>query len=107
MSEPWEETARRDITNRSNNVPEPEDVANWVEAMKDLLADVVVGQEYVCLDGLMIPTSAQAVKFVGWHARHDLPFVPQVAARRDPSLIRSVLGSRAYWDQNAAEPAGT
>jgi hypothetical protein len=73
--------------------------------MKELLADVRVGHRYVCLDGLFIPANATSLRFQGWHSRHDLPFVPQVRALTDPSVVPSILGSRAYWRRTAAQPA--
>jgi hypothetical protein len=71
--------------------------------MKELVADVRVGARYVCLDGLIIPVTAAAVRFEGWHSHYDLPFVPQVAALRHPSVLRSFLESREYWEGTAIE----
>lgn len=106
VDESWEDTAQRDLRNRWNKEPSVQDIAQWVDAMKELLADVRVGQQYVCLDGLIIPTSATSLRFTGWHSRHDLPFVPQVKALTDSSVLPSILASRAYWQRTAAEPPG-
>jgi hypothetical protein len=69
--------------------------------MKNLLARVEVGQQYVCLDGLMIPTNASRVSFEGWYARHDFDYVPQVAALQDPNVEAEFLCNPAYWQTNA------
>ncbi len=74
--------------------------------MKELVSDVSVGEEYVYLDGLIIPVTATSVRFEGWHSSHDLAFVPQVAALSDASVLDSLLGDRGYWDRTAAERAG-
>ena len=45
VSEPWEETAKRDLRNRGKE-PTVDEVSEWVNAMKELLSDVRVGEEY-------------------------------------------------------------
>jgi hypothetical protein len=105
VNETWEQTAARDLRNRWKTTPSNEDVSQWVGAMKELLADVRVGQRYVCLDGLFIPTDATSIQFEGWHSRHDLPFVPHVQALKDRSVLSCILGSQEYWKRTAAEPA--
>jgi hypothetical protein len=104
--ESWEETGKRDLRNRWRKEPTLDEVAEWVGAMKGLLTEVRVGEEYVCFDGLIIPTAAASICFEGWHSRHDLVFVPQVAALRDPSLLTSLLCNHSYWDRTAAKPSG-
>jgi hypothetical protein len=106
VSEPWEETAKRDLRNRWRKEPTLDQVSEWVDFMKELLSDVRVGEEYVCLDGMIIPTTATSVRFEGWHSRHNLAFVPQVIALKDPSVMRSLLGAPSYWERTAVEPAG-
>jgi hypothetical protein len=102
-NEPWEALARRDLINYAKKEPEPSEVEHWVDAMRELHADVVVGQTYVCLDGVFIRTDATALEFAGWHAHHSLDVVPQVAALSDRSIITSLLASREYWTENALE----
>jgi hypothetical protein len=101
VNESWEELAQRDMTNYGRESVSPEDIHNWVSAMKELLAEVEVGKKYVCLDGAIIPADADAVQFEGWHSRHDLDFVPQVAALEDRSVITDLLSSTKYWRANA------
>ena len=103
VDEPWEELGRRDCTNRSGEPPDEDEVQEWVGAMQELLAEVEVGRRYVCLDGLIIPADAAGVEFEGWHARHNLEFLPQVAALDDPSIIDSLLANPDYWQSNALE----
>jgi hypothetical protein len=104
VNESWEETGTRDLQNKWKSEPSEEDVSLWVGAMKELLADVQVGQLYVCLDGLFIPTTATSLRFSGWHSRHELPFVPHVRALADQSILDSLLGAREYWQRTAKPP---
>lgn len=101
VPESWEETAGRDMRNSWRTEPDAKDIAEWVEAMKELLAHVRIGEQYVCLDGMIIPRNAASVRFDGWHSRHDLPFVPQVAALQDESVLSSLLSNEEYWRQSA------
>jgi hypothetical protein len=101
VAESWEELARRDLTNRGHKTVSPEDIDRWVTGMQQILADVEVGKRYVCLDGAIIPADAGAIQFEGWHSRHDLDFVPQVAALKDPAVRTEILSSTKYWEANA------
>ena len=47
----WQGLAIRDLTNRWHEQPEAEEIEQWIAAMQELLADVQVGNRYVCLDG--------------------------------------------------------
>jgi len=106
IAETWEETARRDLVGRRGPEPSTEDVDRWVEAMEELLKDVRVGRQYVAFDGWMIDTADTEVRIKGWHARHELDFVPQVKALRDASVLRDILGNPRYWGERALERAG-
>lgn len=99
--EPWEELARRDITGQMGEVPDDEFVSRWVDAMQEITADAEPGQKYVCLDGVLVPADAQALQYTGWHATHDLDFVPQVQALSDESVIDQILANMDYWQNNA------
>lgn len=103
VEESWEDLARRDLTNRWRNKPARVDIANWVAAMRELLAEVKVGGRYVCLDGTIIPVEITAIRFDGWHSHHDLGYVPQVAALADPSIVQQVLSNTEYWRGRALE----
>lgn len=97
----WDQLAVCDLKGRWHAPPSEEDVAGWIAAMKALLAHVEVGKQYVCLDGLFIPTDAEGVQFEGWHAKHDLDFVPQVAALDDYFVTENILSNEEYWRSNA------
>jgi hypothetical protein len=101
VHESWQEIGRRDLQNRWGKPPEENEVAQWVDAMKELLARIEPGKEYVCIDGHIIATDAPSICFIGWHARHDLNFVPQVEALSDPDVLKSLLANREYWTANA------
>lgn len=102
----WEELARRDQTNYGEESIPQEDIDRWVSTMKELLAEVKVGAKYVCLDGAIIPADAGVIQFEGWHSRHDLDFVPQVAALDDRSIVKDLLSNVKYWLANALENIG-
>ena len=86
IEEPWEVLARRDLQARWREEPTDLDIQDWVNAMRGLMAGVEPGETYVSFDG--------------WYARHDLDFVPQMAALDDPSVLDEVLSNREYWLSN-------
>jgi hypothetical protein len=97
----WEDLAREDIRNKWKEEPEDDDVASWIEAMMEILADVEPGKRYVIIDGHVIPADARNVEFDGWHAHHDFAVLPQVEALSDKSVLDAKLGDRRYWTVNA------
>jgi hypothetical protein len=97
----WEDLAREEIRNKWQKEPEKDDVASWVEAMKEVLAEVKPGKRYVIIDGHVIPADATNVKFDGWHAHHEFTGLPQVEALSDKSALDATLGDRRYWTANA------
>ena len=90
--------ARRDLSTwyEGKAVPDAA-VADWVELMQLALRGVVVGSEYVILDSHIIRTDLLNFREEGVYARHDLPFLPQVRARRNPSALDESVGSKDYW----------
>ncbi len=85
--------ARRDIAGWGRE-PDREGVNAWVD-------DLELGETYVCLDGVFVPTNATGIEYSGWHSRHRLDQVPQLAALADPSIIEKILANRSYWVENA------
>ncbi len=71
--------------------------------MNVLLRDIEVGRIYVAFDGWFLPADGDGIALEGWHAVHDLPFIPQVAALTDPSVIEEVLSNREYWNERRIE----
>jgi hypothetical protein len=57
--------------------------------------------QYVILDGAVIPVDATGAAFDGWHAHHDLESLPQIDALSDESVIEERLANREYWTANA------
>jgi len=98
---PWTALGRRDLKGQTGDFPEPEKIADWVRAMEELHADVRLGQRYVVFDGRFVPADAPGIDFEGWHARHRLDFVPQVAALTDPSVKDDILSNPEYWASRA------
>jgi len=82
-------------------VPSMAEIGGWVEAMKVILKGVEPGMKYVALDGWVIDATAKSVRIEGWHAMHDLDYVPQVKALQDKDVIRNILGNRQYWNERA------
>jgi hypothetical protein len=96
----WEATADRNIRAKYGKSPEPGEVEEWIGFMKILLKEVEPGSVYVYFDGYVVPTTATGIAIDGWYARHDLDFVPQVAAMGDPAVSDELLWSREYWQAN-------
>lgn len=107
VNETWEETAARSVRASYRREPEPDEVTEWVEFMKLFVRDVRPGNQYVYLDGWVVPATAARVTIDGWHSRHDLDVVPQVAALHDPGVRTSLLQSRTYWRSTALESDDT
>jgi hypothetical protein len=97
----WENLAREDFRKKYRDEPSEEDVADWVEVMKEVLADVEVGRRYVILDGTVFAAEATNVEFDGWYAHHTLAALPQVQGLTDDSAVGEVLRNPDYWYTNA------
>src|SRR5579863_7492987 len=93
----WEELAHRDLDGKYGRDPTEVDIRGWIAAMQELHADVEPGQQYVCLDGVFIPTDAAGIEFQAWHSEHHLDFVPHVRACEDYSVKEEILSNRDYW----------
>lgn len=105
LTETWRATALRDLAGKWGRDPDEMEIEQWIEAMQVILKDVEPGKEYVCLDGWVIPTDDEAVVIDGWHSHHELPFVPQVAALGNPSIMENILSNPEYWrESRVAEP---
>jgi hypothetical protein len=103
LDEPWEQTADRAIRGLFQREPKPGQVEEWVGFMQILLKNVQPGRQYVYFDGYVISTTAERVAIEGWHALHDLDFVPQVAALTNSDLRDGLLCSQEYWQSNRVE----
>ncbi len=97
-----EEIAYQDLL-KWGSEPNWDEVEQWMDGMRELLSVVEEDREYVCLDGSFIPSDAKSIRFQGWYAAHDLPFVPQVRARLDPRVEAEILGNPKYWFKYANE----
>jgi hypothetical protein len=106
VEESLDELAQLDLEARRGTDLELTDAAGWVRWMGTLLKAVEVGREYVYLDGFFIDTETVPLKFDGWHSRHDLPWLPQVQAVDDATVIADTVGSEEYWQDTAIEPGG-
>ena len=102
----WEELAQEDIRNMWRSEATDDEVRAWIATMKEILADVRIGDRYVILDGAVIPITATGVEFDGWHAHHKLESLPQVDALSNRSIIEKQLANREYWIANALPDSG-
>jgi hypothetical protein len=93
-----EELGRADLRGRWEKDPDPESLSEWIEWMRILLTPLQAGKLYVYFDGFYIPTDDIGIRQDGWHAHHDLKFVPQVEALRNADVIQAVLSNREYWE---------
>ena len=97
----WEEMAREDLYRGSAVEPDVQEVAENVELLREMLQGIEIGKRYVYFDGLVIDVEERSIRADGMHARHDLDYVPQVAALTDRSRINWVLQSVQYWESNS------
>lgn len=98
-----EELAVLDLTGFFGRAPTDDEIAEWLDFMPTHYEDLEAGQRYVYFDGLLIPADAAKVVATGWHAAHELPYVPQVAAMTDDRVRDDVLASNAYWSARRVE----
>lgn len=101
IDEPRESLASRDLRGLSGREPKPRDVTEWLEGMQILLEEIRSGEQYVYFDGSVFATSEPGVDLMGWHSRHRLDFIPQVAALQDPEIRTRLLASPDYWHSTA------
>jgi len=97
----WEQLAKEDLLGRWHEEPSKEDIASWITAMQEILADIVIGQTYLIIDGSVFPVTTTDVMFDGWHAHLEFSVPPQVEALTDRNPLNSQLGNREYWTVNA------
>lgn len=97
----WQDLARDDIRNKWKEEPSEEDVESWIEAMKEILADVREGGRYVIIDGAVITSDSTDLNFDGWAAHHEFKEVPQVRALTNTAILEEQLSNRSYWSANA------
>jgi hypothetical protein len=93
--------AREDIRSKWKRGPSEGDVGLWIEAMKEMLADVRVGERYVIIDGALIQADAEIIKFDGWGAHHGFSKVPQARALTNKAILEGQLSNRGYWSSNS------
>ena len=99
----WGDIARDDIRNKWKEEPSEEDVESWIEAMKEILADIRVGEQYVIIDGSVIQADASNIRFDGWAAHHEFTKIPHVRALTNKAVLDEELSSREYWSSNALQ----
>ena len=97
----WEGLARRDIEGVLQRPAREDEIEQWGARTKRMTRDLVPGRRYVYLDGSYLRADSGFISFDGWHAKHDLSYVPQVAALRDPGVLDRVLHNVDYWRTNA------
>lgn len=95
------ELAKRHLV--SQGVPATRsDIAARAKALARFFRGLVVGREYVYLDGACLEADSRRIKFKGLHRRHDLDVVPQLAIRDGLPYKESFLSDPDYyyyWNQ--------
>ncbi|MDX2172566.1 MAG: hypothetical protein SFY56_05555 [Bacteroidota bacterium] len=91
--------AKEDLRNYFKREPTDAEVNKWVEEIKELLASVEKGEEYVILDGKLINSTETNLHFKGWFASHELNSIPQVDAMDNFELIHHHLTNQGYWEK--------
>jgi len=99
----WEQLAHNDLDGKWGRQPTAEEIEVWIEFMKILLKGVQVGKQYAYIDGWVFAIDETDLAFEGWHARHELPSVPQAVAVEDRGLLDRTLGNEEYWHVRAIE----
>lgn len=99
----YEELARRDIQARNQRkVVSAFEIRAWMRSMKEVLADLKLGTEYIYLDGSFFALD-DSVEFDGWHSHHFLPLLPHKEFRNDPSKLKSLFSNKDYWLNSKVE----
>jgi hypothetical protein len=100
LEESWEQTANRVMSRLLRRPPQADEAAAWVAGMRELLENVIEAEQYVYLDGFVIPRQVSGLDVEGIHSRHDLRFLPHVRALTDRNVLKQTLSSEQYWRQN-------
>lgn len=97
------ELVRQDFLRRGYSEDDlPDLVEPGVEYLAHMYEDLEPGHEYVYLDGALIDTQTEPpIQFHGFVAAHDLPALPHLAARQDPSKFDATISDPDYWDSRA------
>lgn len=103
VGESWSDTAERSIRGLFLREPEPDEVVEWVEFMQIMLQHVTPGQQYVYLDGYVLPCDLTDFSFEGWHSYHQLEVIPHLAALTHADIRHQTLGSCDYWESCRVE----
>lgn len=89
--------AREDFAARGDTTIEEEDVEHAAQWMADAMADLVVGDIVVYLDGSYLPLDTENFAYDGWFAQHDFDRLPHAVALEQPTALRDTLGEKQYW----------
>ncbi|MES2933617.1 MAG: hypothetical protein V4805_09040 [Pseudomonadota bacterium] len=100
INKTWEEVAAEDLYGYNRKQPTHEEISEWVEVMKTMQSEIELGQTYVYLDGVFIPADEENFSMVGWYAKHEFAYVPQVAALKNSEIEQQVLSNPDYWRKN-------
>jgi hypothetical protein len=90
------ELARREMKSRGLPVGEDE-IAEWAQAMSELLDCFEIGDLVVYLDGSYWKADSTNIEFTGDFATHKLDRLPHFEALTDPPHLEAVLGNKDYW----------
>ncbi len=77
-----------------------DDLAEYAGALREVAEPLVLGEEYVTLDGELLDVR-EGARFVGIAASHELAAVPHLIHRGDKEGLCRAL-DRSYWEAHAA-----
>jgi hypothetical protein len=92
-----EDLAEADWRAMFKKAPSKKDLKEWAQMLREFVGDLDEDEEYVYLDGVVIPVSATNFEFKGLFARHKLKRPPQVLALKRPDVLRTTLENVEYW----------
>ncbi len=78
----------------------PDDLSEYASALRKVAEPLVLGAEYVTLDGELLDVR-EGARFVGVCARHDFEVLPHAVHRGNKAALCKAL-DRGYWDAHAA-----
>lgn len=98
----WEEIAESTLKNTEFPYKK-KDVKLWAGWLEEMCEDLEEGHRYVYFDGAVIDCDYDDIEFEGQYAAHELDFIPQVAALKDPKVKDEILENPEYWMERRLE----
>ncbi len=98
MHTPLEKLVEMDMLGRGWD-NDPEFFGSCTDAMREMLAEIEEGIEYVYLDGYFLPLDAEDFSLEGMHANHEITELPHAVELKSPGALSAALGEPDYWEE--------